>query len=146
MRFVNKRRPKKKTGNRTRSADPAFPTTWLAAMCGAAILQYTEFVYMSSTDKNGQPANIPIWRVHMGSVCLGLIGFVITLFCFEVLEKKSKRIAFNSTIRWLPLVALTGLASIVHIPIVIVITLGFIYGTWAYRRSRVPHPRQSTMP
>jgi hypothetical protein len=114
-------------------------------MCGAAIFQYTEFVYVSSTDNNGQPANIPIWRVHMGSVCLGFIGFVITLFCFEALEKKSKSIAFNSAIRWHPLVAITGLAAIIHIPAFIVIIVGFIYGTWVYRRGRVPHPGQSTM-
>jgi hypothetical protein len=146
VRFVNNRRPKKKTKNRTRSSDPQFPATLIAAMSGAAMFQYTEFVYMSSTDNNGQPANIPIWRVHMGSVCLGSIGFVIALFCFEVLEKKSKSIAFNSAIRWLPLVALTGLASIIHIPAFIVIIVGFINGMWVYRRSRVPHPGQSTMP
>ena len=115
-------------------------------MCGAAMFQYTEFVFMSSTDQNGHTANIPMWRVHMGSACLGSIGFVIALFCFEVLEKKSKSLAFNSAIPWLPLVAITGLASIIHIPAFIVIIVGFIYGTWVYRRSRVPQTGQSTMP
>jgi hypothetical protein len=143
---VKKRRPKKKTKNRTRSADLAFPTIWIAAMCGAAMFQYTEFVYMSSIDENGQPANIPIWRVHMGSVCLGSVAFVITLFCFEVLEKKSRSLAFNSAIPWLPLVAITGLAAIIHIPAFIVIIVGLIYGTWVYRRSRVTQTGQSTMP
>jgi hypothetical protein len=82
----------------------------------------------------------------MGSVCLGSVAFVITLFCFEVLEKKSRSLAFNSAIPWLPLVAITGLAAIIHIPAFIVIIVGLIYGTWVYRRSRVTQTGQSTMP
>lgn len=110
-----------------------------AAMCGAAMCQYTEFVFMSATDKNGHTADIPMWRVHMGSASLGALGFVIALFCLEALNRSSKTLALRSAISWFPLVALTGFATIIHIPVFIVILAGSVYGVWMYRRTRAVH-------
>jgi len=74
------------------------------------------------------------WQVNMGSICIGLMAFVVILFCLEVLNKRSKIAGLRSSWPWLPLVGLTALATFVHIPVYFVIPAGAIYGTWACRR------------
>jgi hypothetical protein len=115
---------------------PSLPPIFIAALFGGAMLQYTEFVYMSATDDNGHAFDIPMWRVHMGSACLGSVAFMIALFCFEALERRSRSLALRLTVPWIPLVGITGLATIIHIPIVIVVVCGLVYVVWAYRRFR----------
>jgi len=130
---------KGKTSKRRRqmeTTNPAFPAILIAVMCGAAMLQYTEFVFVSARDDNGRTFDIPMWRVHMGSACLGALAFMIALFCFEALERRSKSLALRLTVPWIPLVGITGVATIIHIPIAIVILCSLVYGVWAYRRFR----------
>jgi hypothetical protein len=43
--------------------------------------------------------------------------------------------ASPSSAPWLPLVGLTWLATIIHIPFYIVISVGIIYGVFAYRQT-----------
>ena len=130
---------KGKTNRRRRGMEPtnpAFPAILIAIMCGAGMLQYAEFVFISAKDDNGRTFDIPMWRVHMGSACLGALAFMIALFCFESLEQRSKSLALRLTVPWIPLVGITGLATIIHIPIAIVILCSLLYGIWAYRRFR----------
>jgi hypothetical protein len=61
--------------------------------------------------------------------------FFIFLFILEVLETRSRMTAWRSSVPWLPLVGLTMLATIIHIPYYIVILAGTIYGVWAYRQT-----------
>jgi hypothetical protein len=74
------------------------------------------------------------WQVNMGAICIGLMAFVVILFCLEVLSKRSKIAGWRSSWPWLPLVGLTALATFVHIPVYLVIPAGAIHGTWACRR------------
>jgi hypothetical protein len=83
-----------------------------------------------------EPFDIPMWRVHMGSTCLGAVTFVIVLFCCEALRYRSKKRGLQLALPWLPLAGLTGLATIIHIPSLIVISLGVTYGIWVYLRTR----------
>jgi hypothetical protein len=115
---------------------PSLPAILIAALVGGAMLQYIEFVFMSATDDNGHSFDIPMWRVHMGSACLGSVAFMIALFCFEALERRSKSLALRLTVPWIPLVGITGLATIIHIPIAIVVVCSLVYVVWAYRRFR----------
>jgi hypothetical protein len=78
---------------------------------------------------------VDAWQVHMGSVCVGIVTFVASLFLLEVFETKSRAIAWHSSWPWLPLVGLTAISTVVHIPFYFVAVLGAIYGVWAYRRT-----------
>jgi hypothetical protein len=127
---------KSRTKEPAKSAASVLPGILIAALFGAAMTQYTEFVFFSATDTNGHTVDIPIWRVHMGSTCLGFVTFVIVLFSCEALRYRSRRLALQLALPWLPLAGLTGLATIIHIPSLIVIGVGVAYGIWVYLRSR----------
>jgi ABC-type antimicrobial peptide transport system permease subunit len=71
----------------------------------------------------------------MGSACSGIIAFFTFLFILEVLETRSRTTVWRSSAPWLPLVGLTWLATIIHIPFYIVISVGIIYGVFAYRQT-----------
>jgi hypothetical protein len=77
---------------------------------------------------------LPGWQVNMGSICIGLMAFIVILFCMEVLRKRSKVAGWRSSWPWMPLVGLTVLATFVHIPVYFVILAGAIYITWACHR------------
>ncbi len=79
--------------------------------------------------------NLLRWQVHMGSVCVGTLTFILFLFVLEVLETRSKITAWRSSAPWLPLILLTALATAIHIPFYVVVPIGAIYGIWAYRRT-----------
>jgi hypothetical protein len=83
--------------------------------------------------------SLPSWQVHMGSAFLGITTFVIALFFLEVFETRSKATAWQSSSPWMPLIALTALATGVHIAYYVVIPIGAIYGIWAYRKTRGVH-------
>ena len=75
------------------------------------------------------------WQVHMGSACVGILTFFLFLLILEVFETGSKITAWRSSAPWLPLILLTALATVIHIPFYVVIPIGAIYGIWAYRRT-----------
>jgi hypothetical protein len=111
------------------------PTTLLVAMLGGAC----GFIAIETTlpdlmDLWGRQMNkLPGWRIHMGSVCAGILTFFIFLLILEKLETKSGITAWRASAPWLPLAGLAALATIIHIPYYIVIPAGTAYGMWAYR-------------
>ncbi len=82
-----------------------------------------------------QMNKLPGWQFHMGSACSGIVTFFTFLFLLELHETKSRITAWRSSAPWLPLVGLTLLATIIHIPYFIVILVGAICGIWAYRQT-----------
>lgn len=111
----------------------------LAALFGAGAFYCVEIIYDNIKD-SGAPdmQQLPGWRAHMGSACVGSLAFVTALFLLESLGRRSKLVAARSAVPWLPIVALTGLATAVHIPVYVVIFVAAIYSPWAYLRTRAP--------
>jgi hypothetical protein len=109
----------------------------LATLFGAGALYCGEIIYDNIKD-SGAPdmRQLPGWRAHMASVCVGTLAFVISLFLLESLGRRSKGSALRSTVPWLPVVALTGLATAIHIPVYMVALLIAIYSPWAYLHTR----------
>jgi hypothetical protein len=113
------------------------PTTLFVALFGGACA----FISVVNTigdimESFGHQANkLLAWQVNMGALCVGIATFFVFLFILEVLETRSKVTAWRSSAPWLPLVGLTAIATIVHIPFYIVTLVGTIYGVWAYRRT-----------
>jgi hypothetical protein len=124
---------KKNTGNEYSHT----PTALLVAMFGGACAFITvESICGNANDAGWQQMNrLPAWQVHMGSVCVGIITFFVFLFILEFLETNSGTTAWRSSAPWLPLVGLTALATLVHIPFYIVLLVGASYAVWAYRRT-----------
>jgi len=117
--------------------DPTPTALAVGIFGGAAALYLTEVIYSEMRDSGGPDIpGLPNWRAHMGAVCVGSIAFVVTFFLMESLGRKSKVIAWRSSIPWLPLIALTAVATAIHIPIYVVIVSGTLYSVWAYRRTR----------
>lgn len=75
------------------------------------------------------------WQVDMGALCVGVITFFAFVFILGVLETRSKITAWRSSAPWLPLVGLTGIAAVIHIPFYVVAPIGAIYSVWAYRKT-----------
>jgi uncharacterized protein (DUF983 family) len=113
------------------------PTTLLMALFGGACAFITvESICGDANDAGWQQMNrLPAWQVHMGSVCVGIITFFVFLFILEFMETKSRITAWRSSAPWLPLVGLSSLATVVHIPIYVVSLVGGSYAVWAYRRT-----------
>jgi Na+/H+-dicarboxylate symporter len=114
-----------------------FPTTlFVAAFVGACALMTLESSFEEIMDLLKSWAwPIHAWQFHMGSVCAGIIAFVASLFLLGVFETRSKTTAWHSSWPWLPLVPLTALATVIHIPFYLTLLVGVIYCVWAYRRS-----------
>jgi hypothetical protein len=109
----------------------------VATLFGATALYCAEIIYDNIKD-SGAPdmQQLPSWRAHMGSACVGSLAFVISLFLLESLGRGSKRIAMRSVTPWWPIVALTALATAIHVPIYLVIIVAGLYSPWAYFRTR----------
>ena len=109
----------------------------LAILFGAGALYCGEIIYGNIKD-SGAPdmRQLPGWRAHMASACVGTLAFVISLFLLESLGRRSKGSALRSTVPWLPVVALTGLATAIHIPVYMVALLIALYSPWAYLHTR----------
>jgi hypothetical protein len=109
----------------------------IAALFGAGALYCAEIIYDSVKD-SGAPdiRQLPEWRAHMASACVGTLAFVISLFLLESLGGRPRGIALRSAILWFPLVALTGLAATIHIPVYVVVLMASLYSPWAYLRTR----------
>lgn len=112
----------------------------IAALIGATALYCTEIIYSNIKD-SGAPdmRQLPEWRVHMASACVGSLAFVIALFLLESLGRKSWRIALRSALPWLPMVVFTGFATGIHIPSDVTILVTAVYSPWAYLRTRAVH-------
>jgi hypothetical protein len=63
----------------------------------------------------------------------------VSLYFLEELARKSRILAWRSSSAWLPLIALTGLATAIHVSLYVVIPIGALYSLWAYRRTRSVH-------
>jgi hypothetical protein len=109
----------------------------IATLCGLAALYCSEIIYDNIKD-SGAPdmRQLPGWRAHMASACVGTMAFVTSLFLLESLGGKSRSRALRSAVPWFPLVALTGLATAIHIPIYLVVLIAVLYSPWAYLRTR----------
>jgi len=113
------------------------PTTLMVALLGGS----STFLAVETTlpdvmDLWGSQMNkLPGWQFHMGSACGGVMTFFTFLFLLELHETRSRITAWRSSAPWLPLVVLTLLATIIHIPYCIVILAGIICGVWAYRQT-----------
>lgn len=138
---MSRKKVRLKTKGTKASADLGLPNFLIAAGFGAAIIHYSEFVFNAARDSDDHTADLPLWRVHMGSACLGTLAFIVVLFCLEMLECKSTNLALWSAVKWLPLVGLTGTATFVHIPFMIVLALAVLYGGWVYRQVHLERRR-----
>jgi hypothetical protein len=113
------------------------PTTLLVASFGGACAFFTVVNTIDDiVESLGHQANkLLAWQVNMGALCVGIATFFIFLFILELLETRSKIMAWRSSAPWLPLVGLTAIATAIHIPFYVVALVGASYGVWAYRRT-----------
>lgn len=108
----------------------------LAAMAGASVIYIGEILYSSLREMGAQVfVRLPSWRAHMGSACGGVLAFVVSFFLLESLGRQSREMAWRTSTPWLPLIALTALATAIHIPIFVVVVAALIYCVYAYRRT-----------
>jgi hypothetical protein len=119
------------------AVDPTLIAFFVACFWGVCGLYSGEFLYdaLHAPGVTEVPG-LPSWRAHMGSVCLGVVSFVVSLYFLEELGRKSKILAWRSASPWLPLIALTVFATLIHVPTYVVVALGLLYSVWAYRRTR----------
>jgi hypothetical protein len=89
------------------------------------------------TTPDSRAAALANWQVHMGAVCMGMTAFVVIFFLLHLLERKSKMFAWRCTWPWLPLIGVTALAAMIHIPAYAVALLCVIGAAWAYHRTRL---------
>jgi hypothetical protein len=113
------------------------PTTLLIALFGGACAFVTVETFLPDLLElwERQLGKFPGWQVHMGLTCIEIMIFFAFLFFLELFETRSRITAWRASAPWLPLVGLTLLATIIHIPYTIVILVGTIYGVWAYRQT-----------
>jgi hypothetical protein len=119
-------------------------TLLMAVFGGTCAFFSVETIFPDVMESLGhQMSKLPGWKLHMGSMCVGILVFLIALFFLEVLETRSNITAWRSSAPWLPLAGLTAMATVIHIPLYIVVMLGGLCGVWAYRRTcsvrRSPH-------
>jgi hypothetical protein len=120
-----------------RNTSDATPVALMVAtLFGGGAFYCAEIIYGNIKD-SGAPdiRQFPGWRAHMGSACVGMVAFMICLFLLESLGRGSRRIAIRSVAPWAPLVALTGVATGIHVPTYIVVLIAVTYSPWAYFRT-----------
>ena len=113
------------------------PTTLLVALFGGACAFIAVEIFLPDLLElwEHQIGKFPRWQIHMGATCIEIMTFFAILFLLELFETRSRLTAWRASAPWLPLVGLTLLATIIHIPYYIVILAGAIYGVWAYRQT-----------
>jgi hypothetical protein len=113
------------------------PITVLVALFGGACAFIAVEIFLPDLLElfERQIGKFPGWQIHMGATCIECTTFFVFLFFLELLETRSRLTAWRASAPWLPLVALTLLATIIHIPYYIVILAGTIYGVSAYRQT-----------
>jgi hypothetical protein len=110
------------------------PTTLMVALLGGS----SAFLVVETTLPDVMDlwgSKLPGWQFHLGSACGGITTFFTFLFLLELHETRSRTTAWRTSAPWLPLVGVTLLATIIHIPWYIVIFVGTVYGVWAYRQT-----------
>jgi hypothetical protein len=109
----------------------------IAALCGVTAFYCSEVIY-SNIEDSGSPnlSAVPGWREHMAAGCIGAAVLMISLFLLEKVGGHSTGYAMRSVLHWLPLMAITGLAAVVHIPLYIVVASIVLYSPWAYGSMR----------
>jgi uncharacterized membrane protein YuzA (DUF378 family) len=128
----------KKAKRQKRSEDSTPVAVAIAALCGIAALYCSEIIYDNIRDSGAPDMRaLPAWRAHMASGCVGSLAFVTALFLLQSLAGRSKGSALRSAVPWFPLVALTGLATAVQIPIYLVVGVSAVYIPWAYLQTRL---------
>jgi hypothetical protein len=62
---------------------------FIASLGGLVVLYYAEST-MNDVQNSGQQdtQRLPNWQVHMGSICLGAVAFVVSLFLLELLGRR----------------------------------------------------------
>ena len=122
------------TRPRKQTASPASTTVALsvAMLVGAGAFYCAEVTY-GNLEESAAPGvrPFPAWRVHMGSACVGMLCLMLCLFLLESLGKGSRRIALRSVTPWAPLALLTGAATVIHIPALVVVIMTLVYSPWA---------------
>src|SRR5580698_918526 len=108
------------------------PTTLLVALCGGVCAFIAVEIFLPDLLELWEPqiGKFPGWQIHMGATCIEIMAFFVVLFLLELFETRSRLTAWRASAPWLPLVGLTLLATIIHIPYYIVILVGAIYGVW----------------
>jgi hypothetical protein len=135
--WLNKKKKKKKQPDVKWDQDPT-PAALIAACAAGICGLYTAACVCDALTKSGNIVipSLPPWRAHMAITCAGMVSFTLSLYFLEVLGRRSKQKAWKSSASWLPLVALTASASVVHVPTYAVVPIGILCGGWAYRRTR----------
>jgi hypothetical protein len=127
----------KKTKQQKQATDSTPMAVAIATLFGVAALYCGEMIYYNIKDSGAPDMHpLPGWRAHMAAACVGTVAFVTALFLLESLGGRSRSVALRSAAQWFPLVALTALATAIHIPIYLVILLGALYSPWAYLHTR----------
>jgi hypothetical protein len=113
------------------------PITLLVAFFGGACAFIAVEIFLPDLLELCEPqiGKFPGWQIHMGATCIEVMTFFVFLFFLELLETRSRLTAWRASAPWLPLVGLTFLATIIHIPYYVVMLAGTIYGAWAYRQT-----------
>jgi hypothetical protein len=113
------------------------PTTLLVALFGGvcAFIAVETFLPELLALYERKIGKFPEWQVRMGSTCIEVTAFFAFLFFLEWFETRLCKTAWRASAPWLPLVGLTLLATIIHIPYAIVIMAGTINSVWAYRQT-----------
>lgn len=128
---------RKKTRSQWNS-DPKCSALLIACFGGACGAYSAEAIFDAVTNSGSITINwLPTWRVDMGIACIGLATSVVCLSFLQALAKESQRVIYLSSLLWLPLVLVTALATVVHIPAYAVVLAGVGYGVWAYHRMRI---------
>jgi len=127
----------KKRKQRENMPDSTPTAVAVASLVAGTAIWAGEIIYSNIRDADPSGGHdIPLWRAHMSSACAGSVAFVVALFILEKLGKKSKLMAWRSVLPWLPIIALTILATLFHIPIYLVILAIAFYSPWAYSKTR----------
>jgi hypothetical protein len=109
----------------------------VGSLGGLGIVTYGESLLRDIQSAGDSHApSLANWQVHMGAVCMGVAAFVVIFFLLELLGQQSKLSAWRSSWPWLPLVGLTALATMIHIPVYAVVLMSILEAAWAYRRTR----------
>jgi len=113
------------------------PTMLLVALFGGAFAFIAvENICDDATDAGWQQMNrLSARHVHMGSAHAEIITFFVFLFILEFRETRSRIGFWRSRAPWLPLVGVMALATIIHIPICVVVLADASYAVSGYCRT-----------
>jgi hypothetical protein len=103
---------------------------------GVAVAYIAEITYEAIRDEGAQMPGLPAWRVHMACACVGMVALTLSFYLLEVVGRQSKRVAWRSSSLWTPLIAVTGVATVIHIPAYAVMIVSIAYSVWAFRKMR----------